>query len=125
MKIRAGAGHELLDRVEPVDVPNFDVEHHSPSFADPVDALQDRRGPPIFDSVPEPTSGPIDAFFEPKKILCDHRQSQASIRICLTGNAAAGVLHNFSGSLLGDMWDLGHRLCSSFDDLLKRWMLLD
>lgn len=48
LRIRAGAGHQLLDRVEPVDVCNFDVEHGSPSFADPVDAPRDRRGLLVF-----------------------------------------------------------------------------
>ncbi|MCS4059234.1 hypothetical protein GGP94_000428 [Salinibacter ruber] len=125
LRIRAGAGHELLDGVEPVDIPNFDVEHGSPSFADPVDAPQDRRGPPIFDSVPEPTSGPIDAFFEPKKILCDHRQSQSSVRICLPSDAASGIVDNLSGPLLGDVWDLGYCLYSGLNDLVGRRMPFD
>ncbi|WP_251922368.1 hypothetical protein [Salinibacter ruber] len=125
LRIRAGAGHQLLDRVEPVDVCNFDVEHGSPSFADPVDALQDARGLWVFDSVPEPFFKPIDAFLEPKKILCDHRQSQSSVRICLPSDAASGIVDNLSGPLLGDMWDLGHCLYSGLNDLVGRRMPFD
>ncbi|MCS3783613.1 hypothetical protein [Salinibacter ruber] len=125
MRIRAGAGHELLDGVEPGDVSDFNVKHRSAPFADPVDAPQDRRDLWVFDSVPEPTSGPIDAFFEPKKILCDHRQSQSNVRICLTGNAASGIVDNLSGTLLGDVWDLGYGLYSGLNDLVGRRMPFD
>ena len=125
LRIRAGAGHQLFDGVESGDVSDFNVKHRSAPFADPVDAPQDRRGLWVFDSVPEPTSGPIDAFFEPKKILCDHRQSQSSVRICLPSDAASGIVDNLSGPLLGDVWDLGYCLYSGLNDLVGRRMPFD
>ncbi len=52
-------------------------------------------------------------------------ESRTSVRICLTGNAAAGVLDNFSGSLLGDAWGLGYCLYSGLNNLIGRRMPFD